>query len=169
MRIHKRYWHKSYILVFNCTFARISMNSNEVNRLSNYDAAPRICYVSDLSSKLVLVADYAWWRHQMETFSPVPGEFPAQRPVTRSFDVLFDLPLNKRLSKQPWGWWFETPAWSLWRHRNGAHNVTLSSECGIVWYILHVEGSYKISSRMNITGILQMTFSISFEHVQVER
>ena len=38
-----------------------------------------------------------WWRHQMETFSallaicagnsPVPGEFPTQRPVTRSFDV----------------------------------------------------------------------------------
>ena len=42
-----------------------------------------------------------WWRHQMETFSallafcagnsPVSGEFPAQRPVTRSFDVFFDL------------------------------------------------------------------------------
>ena len=47
-----------------------------------------------------------------------PGEFPTQRPVTRSFDVFFDLRLNKRLSKQPWGWWFETPAWSLWRHRN---------------------------------------------------
>ena len=59
-----------------------------------------------------------WWRHQMETFSallaicagnsPVPGEFPAQRPVTRSFGVFFDLCLNKRLSKQPRGWWFET-------------------------------------------------------------
>ena len=70
----------------------------------------------------------SWWCHQMETFSaylaicagnsPVPGEFPTQRPVTRSFDVFFDLRLNKRLSKQPWGWWFETPAWSLWRHRN---------------------------------------------------
>ena len=48
-----------------------------------------------------------------------PGEFPAQRPVTRSFDVLFDLHLNKRLSKQPWGWWFETPPWSLWRQCNG--------------------------------------------------
>ena len=47
-----------------------------------------------------------------------PGEFPAQRPVTRSFDVFFDLRLNKRLSKQPWGWWFETPSWSLWRHCN---------------------------------------------------
>ena len=48
-----------------------------------------------------------------------PGEFPAQRPVTRSFDVFFDLCLNKRLSKQSWGWWFETPSWSLWRQCNG--------------------------------------------------
>ena len=47
-----------------------------------------------------------------------PGEFPAQRPVTRSFDVFFDLRPNKRLSKQPWGWWFEMLSWSLWRHRN---------------------------------------------------
>ena len=47
-----------------------------------------------------------------------PGEFPTQRPVTRSFDVFFDLRLNKRLSKQPWGWWFETSSWSLWRQCN---------------------------------------------------
>ena len=70
----------------------------------------------------------SWWRHQMETFSallalcagnsPVPGELPAQRPVTRRFDVLFDLRLNKRLSKQSWGWWFETPSGPLWRHCN---------------------------------------------------
>ena len=30
-----------------------------------------------------------------------PGEFPTQRPVTRSFDVFFDLRMNKWLSKQP--------------------------------------------------------------------
>ena len=47
-----------------------------------------------------------------------PGEFPTQRPVTRSFDVSFDLRLNTRLSKQPWGWWFETLSWSLWRQCN---------------------------------------------------
>ena len=47
-----------------------------------------------------------------------PGEFPTQRPVTRSFDVFFDLRLNKRLSKQPWGWWFEKLSWSLWRQCN---------------------------------------------------
>ena len=48
----------------------------------------------------------------------VPGEFPAQRPVTRSFDVFFDLRLNKRFSKQSWGWWFETLSRPLWRHFN---------------------------------------------------
>ena len=68
----------------------------------------------------------SWWRHQMEAFSallaicagnsPVPGEYPAQRPVTRSFAIFFDLRLNKRLSKQSWGWWFETLPHPLWRN-----------------------------------------------------
>ena len=69
-----------------------------------------------------------WWRCQMKTFSallaicagnsPVTGEFPAQRPVTRIFDVFFDLRLNKWLSEQSWGWWFVTPSHLLWRHCN---------------------------------------------------
>ena len=50
--------------------------------------------------------------------SPVTGEFPAKRPVTRSFDVFFDLRLDKCLSKQWRGWWFETPSRPLWRHCN---------------------------------------------------
>ena len=58
-----------------------------------------------------------------------PGEFPTQRPVTRSFDVFFDLRLNRRLSKQPWGWWFETPSWPLWRQRNVPASVTFVVEC----------------------------------------
>ena len=82
-----------------------------------------------------------WWRHQMETFpvllalcagnSPVTGEFPAQRPVTRSFDVFFDLRPNKRVHKQSWGWWFETPSRSLWRHRNGMQ-YSLNNDGSIV-------------------------------------
>ena len=61
-----------------------------------------------------------WWRHQMETFSallaicggnsPVTGEFPTQRSLTRTFHVFFDLRLNKRLSKQSWGWLFDAIA-----------------------------------------------------------
>ena len=56
-----------------------------------------------------VTSGFSWWRHQMETFfslvaicagnSPVTGEFPAQRPVTRSFDVFFGLHLNKRSSE----------------------------------------------------------------------
>ena len=48
--------------------------------------------------------------------SPGTDEFPAYRPVTRSFDVFFDLRLNKRLSKHSWGWLFETLPCPLWRH-----------------------------------------------------
>ena len=55
--------------------------------------------------------------------SPVTGEFPAQRPVTRSFDF-FNLRLNKRLSKQSWGLWFETPSGPLWRHYNASLSIT---------------------------------------------
>ena len=80
--------------------------------------------------KIIRKANYTftWWRHQMEVFSallalcagnsPVPGEFHSQRPVTRSFDIFFDLCLNERLSTQSWGWWFETPSRSLWHHCN---------------------------------------------------
>ena len=69
-----------------------------------------------------------WWRHQMETFSailahcegnpPVTGRFSSQRPVTRTFDVVFDLRQNKRLNKQSRRRWFETPSRSLWRYCN---------------------------------------------------
>ena len=69
-----------------------------------------------------------WRLHQMETFSallafcarntPVTGEFPWMRPVTRSFGVFFDQRLNIQLCEQSWGWWFDTPSCSLWRHCN---------------------------------------------------
>ena len=64
-------------------------------------------------------ANIPWWRHQMETFSAslaicegnstVTGEFPAQRPVTRSFDVFFDPRLNN-------GWVNNREAGDLRRH-----------------------------------------------------
>ena len=69
-----------------------------------------------------------WRRHQMGTLSallafcagnsPATGDFPSQRPVTRSFDVFFDLCLNEGLSKQSRCRPFETPSRQLWRHSN---------------------------------------------------
>ena len=55
--------------------------------------------------------------------SPVTGEFPAQRPVTWTIGILFDLRLDKRLNKQSWGWGFQTPSRSLWRHLNGTISI----------------------------------------------
>ena len=68
--------------------------------------------------------------------SPVTGEFHTKRPVTRSFDVFFDLRLNKPLSKQSWGWWFETLSRPLWRHCNVLRLSYLHS--GISWVISNV-------------------------------
>ena len=104
-----------------------------------------------------IIKSETWWRHQMETFSallaiyagnsPVSGDFPAQRPVTRSFDIFFDLRLNKRLSKQWWGWWFETLSHPLWRHCNGwNYSFPNFNGCSVeVWewidnFIPHITG-----------------------------
>ena len=75
----------------------------------------------------------SWWRNHMETYiaslalcagnSPAVGEFPALKPVTRSFDGFFDLRLNKRLSNQSLGRWFEMPSRSLCR------------QCNVMWFI----------------------------------
>ena len=68
------------------------------------------------------------------------GEFPTQRPVARSFDVFFDLCLNKPLSKQSWGRWFETLSRSLWRHRNAT--------C-----IQHTHDSFCITAILRVSGL----------------
>ena len=57
----------------------------------------------------------------MEPFSAL---CPTQRPVTRDFDVFFDLRLNQQLSKQSIHRWFETPSRSLWRHCNDLAYLT---------------------------------------------
>ena len=62
---------------------------------------------------------------------PLCGEFPTERPVTRSFHVSFDLRLNKRLSKQQWGWWFEAPSWSLWLQCNAPSEGIAHHQSGV--------------------------------------
>ena len=86
--------------------------------------------------------------------SPVTGEFPAQRPVTRSFNAFFDLRLNKRLSKQSWGWWFGTLSRPLWSHCNeyGLWNmnvllcfVLFNHSISSLWiYVMHWSTSFSV-------------------------
>ena len=73
---------------------------------------------------------WSWWRHEMETFpallalcagnSPVTGEFPAQRPVARNFDVFFDLRIND--------WVNNREAGDLRRYRAHYDDVIMAGE-----------------------------------------
>ena len=70
---------------------------------------------------------------------PLCWEFTGPRwiPRTRASDAelwcFFDLRLNRRLSKQSWGWWFETQSGSLWRHCSDYKSTILSP---VVWALL---------------------------------
>ena len=75
-----------------------------------------------------------------------PGDFAHKGQRRGAFDVLFDLRLNKRLSKQSWGWWFETQSRPLWRHCNSNHfffqlttfpanNGAQNTLCGISFHV----------------------------------
>ena len=124
------------LLLFSLNFVSIGSRKQPYDITAfNENGRDRLCvYIDYLSQNMftpfvwIVFLCWSWWRHQMETLSallticagnsPVPGKSPTQRPVTRCFDVFFDLRLNKRLSKQSWGWWFETPSRPLLRHRN---------------------------------------------------
>ena len=91
-------WDPKLLLHFNCVYIYIIAKSD--------------CSWSDQKTTVISTQlnrcygdGTTWWCHQMETFSAL---LATQRPVTRSFHVYFDMHPNKRLSKQLWGWWFET-------------------------------------------------------------
>ena len=90
---------------------------------------------------------------------PLCGEFTGPRwiPHTKASDAelwcFFDLRLNKRLSKQSWGWWFETLSHPLWRHRNGnlyylprptgANTVIHADQITTDWHKILLEWGWK--------------------------
>ena len=84
-----------------------------------------------------------WWRHQMETFSALLALCAGNSLVNSlhkgqwrgAFDVFFvDLRLNTQLSKQSWGWWFEMPLRSLWRHCNDSAVINSLTPDDAIWH-----------------------------------
>ena len=79
--------------------------------------------------------DVIKWQHFPPCWSfargihSVTGGYHSQRPVTRCFDVFYDMRLNKRLRKHSGCQWFETPCCSLWRHYNELHRKPWPSIC----------------------------------------
>ena len=107
----------------------------------------------------------------METFSalltlcagnsPVTDDFPSQRPMTRGFDIFFDLRLNKWLSKQSRRWCFETPSRSLWRHRNAERVQNGCLSIATVYFITKryqnefcKQVCFLLQTRLNMNAVL---------------
>ena len=140
--------------------------------------AQRICdrgwdeYVLNWNVQINELLFLSWRRNQMETFSallalstgnsPVTGEFPVQRPVTQSFDVFFDLCLNKWLSKQWWGWWFETVSCPLWRHCNGI------GCCVAKWFTSYVRYLYILIEKYLLMLIYSLIY-MQYKYDIIER
>ena len=98
--------------------------------LSLYLLVPRLCSEMHVSTFYHHRYWYcSWWRHQMETFSALLA-LCAHRGQWRG-ELMFTsiCGLNKRLSKQWWGWWFEMQSLSLWRHCTvgGSYYIVLTA------------------------------------------
>ena len=119
---HKGQWHGA--LMFSLIYVQFYSGPN-VLKMKAFFLVPMFYYS--------LAQEISWWRHQMETASalpafctgnsPVPGEFLSQRSVMQTFGVFLDLRLNKRLTKQSWGWLFEMPSRSIWCHWNDEYGA----------------------------------------------
>ena len=80
------------------------------------------------------------WHDDVIKWKHFPRKWPFVRGIHRSpvnsphkgqwrgaLMFFFYLRLNKRLRKQSWGWWFETPSRPSWHHRNGKLAIALPS------------------------------------------
>ena len=79
--------------------------------------------------------DVIKWKHFPRYWPFVRGIHRSRWiPHTKASDAelrcfLWSAP-DKRLSKRPWGWWFETPSWSLWRQCNENDDAPMAAKCG---------------------------------------
>ena len=104
--------------------------------------------------------------------SPVTGEFPSQRPVTRSFHIFFDMCLNKRLNEKSWGWLFETPSRPLSRYCNGFRDDILTkfgtiyrTSDQVTHYIAHPQLS-KIPTKLFPLSVYKIKTAFNMRYVR---
>ena len=83
------------------------------------------------------------------------GEFTGPRwiPLTKASDAelwcFLWSRLDKRLSKQSWGWWFETRSRSLWRDSNGQIKNALFLNLGdifVIHLIIIIDRKYRLQN-----------------------
>ena len=124
--------------------------------------------------------NHTWWCYQMETFStlmalcagnsPVTGEFPEQRPVSRNFEVLFDLCLNKPLSKQSRGWWSETHKYFTWCFMSDCllcRTVSLSTAINSILSWWHIDALFPIKYVLFVLWLYHQSLQMDLIHLSI--
>ena len=109
-----------------------------------------ICYQTVVGNDVMIMMTWSNG-NILRLIGSLCGEFTGHRwiPLAKVSDAelwyfLFDLHLNKRLSKQSWGWWFEMPWRSLWRHCNDTVEHSSCIQFDLVQYnnIFHMNRIY---------------------------
>ena len=169
-------------------FVNIQLNRQENSKPRHFHSVKCILKWSAKWRQYICFKLHSWWHHQMEIFfaslalcvgnSLVTVEFPSQRPVTRTFDVFFDLPLDKQLNKNSISWWFEAPSLSLWRHFNYLHSRVQTPKfhfhhhCELLYVVpschkYHVGDTFhNSSSNVPVCDIHYDTTGISFRFLE---
>ena len=109
--------------------------------------------------------DVIKWKHFSRYWSLVRGinKSPVNSPLTNVSDAglwYFFWSKPKRLSKQSWGWWFETPSPLLWRQYNGYNHF---STLGLAYnpYLLLKGPGWKVRDTSPWTKMMpSMSFTI---------
>ena len=162
-------WSTSYGDILTNTFPwNNCFNHSSISIESQHRTMPKTIFIS--IDKL-----NTWWRHQIETYSALvalSGQFTSHRwiPLTKANDAELwcFLRLNTLLGQQSWGWWFETPSRSLWRHCNEEHTAYFSSYHGQsgshsqrykCWYppikLLYIKaGSFILTNQVHNSSLL---------------
>ena len=90
-------------------------------------------FVIDLSQKFHNHDDVIKWKHSplywpfMQGIHRSAVNSPHKGQWRGALMFSFIYTLNKRLTKQSWGWWFETPSRSLWRYCNDTSRIPRSA------------------------------------------
>ena len=95
--------------------------------------------------------------HLDSAAAEVPVKFQLEKSKPESFDVFFDMQMNKRLSKQSRRRWFETPSCPLWRHYD-VNGLSLTSDIEV--HMIHISRviiTYTFESLSSLTQITQST------------
>ena len=133
-----------FLFVLFCNFLKVQINGDE---------SQKWLYLCPWVGWLVTQNTTLWnewlicWHDDVIKWKPFPRYWPFVRGIHRSpvnsrtkasdaeLWCFFDRRLNERLSKQSWGWWFETLSRPLWRHRNGTSYCLILPHFGL-WLLL---------------------------------